>query len=100
MKEFRGISGPWKISHEPCRVDQDGINISTDWEIKWDGVVSNFITVWGNNETCKKTAKLIVASPDLLEALQKCVKILNWNDASCDSVSNESKLAINKALGL
>lgn len=101
MENFSGISGPWKISEEPCRVDQDGddgIDIDTDWEDENDGQVNSFITVWGNNESYKKTAKLIVAAPALLEALQELVDIIPSVNMEHQEARSKAINAINKAL--
>lgn len=81
MKEFKGTPGPWYVE---------------------DGALGNeTIIVLSDNFPFKMMSKenlnLITAAPDLLEALQEVVKVLD--SAGCEAATVKAKAAISKALG-
>lgn len=79
MKEFKGTPGPWFW--------QGGVLCNKDFII--GGLGHNF-----NNQANKN---LIAAAPELLEALQLCVALINGNGRGCELQNAQN--AINKALG-
>lgn len=94
MKEFKGTPGPWVASKTdrgigPVSRDDDqsyGMIIPVAW-VEFDG----------NDAYQQANANLIAAAPDLLEALQDIVKVLD--SAGCEAATVKANAAISKALG-
>lgn len=105
MKEFKGSAGPWKFIvdeddyHDNGRIsDKDGFDVCS----------------FGNSEQYYPTdgeapsdcdMQLILASPDLLAALQQLVEIYDrtdgrvWTASSKRRALDDAHAAIKKALG-
>lgn len=79
MKGFKGTPGPWFW--------QGGVLCNKDFII--GGLGHNF-----NNQANKN---LIAAAPELLEALQLCVALINGNGRGCELQNAQNAIA--KALG-
>lgn len=79
MNEFKGTPGPWFW--------QGGVLCNKDFII--GGLGHNF-----NNQANKN---LIAAAPELLEALQLCVALINGNGRGCELQNAQNAIA--KALG-
>ena len=86
--EFKGTKGEWKVKRERG-YDIDITN--RDGDICWLGL-SEFI-----DETKLANAKLIAAAPELLEALQTCLRRIK-NESHEPFAIIEAQKAINKAL--
>ena len=87
MKEFKGTPGPWNGKDVGiCKQDRAGLQLG-------------FIMTHDENRVaeCAANAHLIAAAPDLLEALQEVVKVLDG--AGCEAATVKAKAAISKALG-
>ena len=101
MKEFKGTKGEWNQSHRIT--DKDG-NYST--EVYCDKGQTIATLSWYPNNDIKgvtttdreENAKLIAASPDLLEALQNAYKCSGERNMLTKPVLDEMLEAINKAL--
>ncbi|MCE1523657.1 hypothetical protein MOQ06_06145 [Enterobacter sp. I4] len=93
MKRFMGTPGPWVLD-------------------EFDNVVHGNVDGWGRKESVRVSGvalpgrvteeyaantRLVSAAPDLLEALQEVVKVLDG--AGCEAATVKSKAAISKALG-
>lgn len=105
MKEFKGSAGPWKFIvdeddyHDNGRIsDKDGFDVCS----------------FGNSEQYYPTdgeapsdcdVQLILASPDLLAALQQLLEIYDdhsgkvWTTSSKRRALDAAREAVNKALG-
>lgn len=92
MKEFKGTHGPWNY----CADDPDWVTDSND-----NIAVARVTRYNADAEAQHANAKLIAASPELLDALQKMLSKAykqNWNDAYPEELKSAQD-AINKALG-
>lgn len=92
MKEFKGTHGPWNY----CADEPDWVTDSND------NIAVARVTRYNTDaEAQHANAKLIAASPELLDALQKMLSKAykqNWNDAYPEELKSAQD-AINKALG-
>lgn len=92
MKEFKGTHGPWNY----CADEPDWVTDSND-----NIAVARVTRYNADAEAQHANAKLIAASPELLDALQKMLSKAykqNWNDAYPEELKSAQD-AINKALG-
>lgn len=92
MKEFKGTHGPWNY----CADEPDWVTDSDD-----NIAVARVTRYNADAEAQHANAKLIAASPELLDALQKMLSKAykqNWNDAYPEELKSAQD-AINKALG-
>lgn len=94
MKEFTGTKGQWLIDDE----EENGVFIKTE---SGDGAICR---VYTNNRVIKglegnENAKLIAASPDLLQAAIDFVNKVDKGRARSTDSYNKFKAAIRKALG-
>lgn len=98
MKEFQGTPGPWRVSEKrgdliDIRHNSNGI-----------GAISlNLAHVVARQSWLKEAeanAKLIAASPELLEALQETIhEVGYWLSTQKPELKEKIESAINKALG-
>ena len=97
MKEFKGTKGEWKFDIDGF--DGEGV-IVTDGENEINVVCD----IWANTKEQRiANAHLIVASPDLLEALQEIHKYVDtYPELGSDGthINDLAKQAINKALNI
>jgi len=93
MKEFRGTPGPWSVARAG-----------------WTDEGNVWYALEGVKEACGPDARLIAAAPDLLEALQEAMKIIEeieiiagLDEQSMTDAYREAKAkmhaAVTKALG-
>ena len=93
MKEFKGTPGPWR---------DEGIYIGS---VYWPSQVAEVTNFFGHEEQDERNKKLIVASPELLSALQHLVEVYDsedgkkWTTTSKKAAIAEARAVIDKALG-
>jgi len=94
MENFKGTPGPWEIQPNVktlvCTIGKSRSICTTG---NWSDSTRPFETDLEN----EANAKLIAAAPELLDALQKCVKLLKQNNMECYE-TKDAEAAINKAL--
>lgn len=109
MKEFKGTPGPWLVDVRGGCVavypdgeqwETPGCHYDDKRNIAYSNKGAEYDAVVGYWNMDKKTIRdytLIAAAPDLLEALQEVVKVLDG--AGCEAATVKAKAAISKALG-
>lgn len=100
MKQFKGMPGPWFIEE----IDDDDLSeMSSTMIVDVDGLMVACVGPSGNTclEDDMKNADLIAASPELLEALQRCEAVLSVIPLEVCDVEDllYARAAIAKALG-
>ncbi|MFC3189760.1 hypothetical protein [Pseudocitrobacter faecalis] len=88
---FKGTKGEWEIM-----MDDDEIKVIQSSSLENGSGWRSYVAIC-NEVQCSEDANLIAAAPDLLEALQEVVKMLDA--AGCGAAMVKAKLAISKALG-
>lgn len=83
MKEFKGTPGIWTANSADTIFNENMVEIAI---VNAEGY-----------EQRHANAKLIAAAPELLESLQKCVKLLKQNNMECHE-TKDADLALTKAL--
>lgn len=93
--------GPWFIKPVSNATVEGNLNIIQTESSTGKGYHVSYSAAWDDNEVTKieaqANANLIAAAPDLLEALQEVVKVLDG--AGCEAATVKAKAAISKALG-
>ncbi|MFP2385843.1 hypothetical protein [Enterobacter ludwigii] len=109
MKEFKGTPGPWILDKRVACVaiypdgrqgDTEGCHSDDERNIAYSCKGAEYDDVVGYWSMDKQTVHdftLMAAAPDLLEALQEVVKVLDG--AGCEAATVKAKVAISKALG-
>jgi len=103
MSEFKGTPGPWSI--EPDRSHPNKVwHVVGDSTVVCglDGIASPYRSNDRTFDEDKANMVLIAASPDLLEALQMCEKLLvgvSYTDYPVEDELTTARAAIAKALG-
>ena len=93
--------GPWQIAPHTCEDDDGGIYIVSDYKMLPDGrCQANWIAEFDlqqDRETNWANARLAIAAPDLLEALEELVYVIKLiaPNATCEPAT----AAIAKAKG-
>lgn len=107
MSNVKHTPGPWLTARNECHIggiatihhciNNDWVEVWSDKWFEGDGLTE---------EVMEANARLIAAAPDLLEALQECVSMLEqfcFSDANCEGAVtaqvNEARNAIRKATG-
>lgn len=94
MKEFKGTKGEWKVGLYPT-LNHPHRTVCTN-------AGDEICTIHSDNEEVRANAKLIAASKDLLEALQKIYNIENHafslKGFDVNRLKSDIETAINKAL--
>ncbi|VYT37735.1 hypothetical protein [Citrobacter amalonaticus] len=94
MKGFKGTPGPWVTS----KTDRSIGPISRDDDQSYGMILPCAWVEFDVDEGIQQAnASLIAAAPDLLEALQEIVKMLD--DAGCEAATVKAHSVISKALG-
>ena len=95
--------GPWKCSPVLNMTDTLIIFISTDNGDTEGSIAQTRGQTTGQEEECMANAKLMVASPDMLEALKACIYLLRdlptLNGLGGLAVLENAKEAVRKAEG-
>ena len=91
MNEFKGTPGPWK----------SGGWLDDQFSVYRDDKSLDRVAILdeGEGERTEANAALIVAAPDLLEAVQGlliCMRLAGWED---DAMAHLARSALEKALG-
>lgn len=97
MKEFKGTKGPWRVSEKRGdMIDiRHGDNSIGAMSLNLARVTAR--QCWASE--AEANAKLIAASPDLLEALQEVLYELSTAREVHDGTIRQADAAIAKALG-
>lgn len=106
MEEKRFTPGPWHIKPVKAATVEGDLNITQTGSATGKGYHIGYATTWTDSEETKNEAQanawLIVAAPELLEALQSLVHADTHGIKNCTaqvSAIEKARAAIAKALG-
>lgn len=95
MKEFKGTLGPWRVSEK--RGDLIDIRHNNNEPGAMSLNLAHVVARLSWLREAEANARLIAAAPELLEALQGCVALINGQGRGCELQNAQEAIA--KALG-
>lgn len=94
MEKFMGTDGPWEVM-----MDDDEIKVIQSGSLE-NGYGWRSYTAICEEVQCSEDANLIVAAPELLEALQELlIRVADDEEYGPEHAITKARAAINKALG-